>query len=136
MSALAVRAALEVALAAMSPALATEWENSDSYTPVVGTPYQSAYVMFAQPDNPEMGGLYTEQGIFQITLRYPLGAGTSAAATRAELIRTTFYRGAAFTASGVTVTIQRTPEIAPGRVEDDRFVVPVRIRFFAHIAGG
>jgi hypothetical protein len=53
--------------------------------------------------------------------------------TRAELIRSTFYRGASFTSGGVTVNIEKTPEIAPGRVEEDRFVIPVKVRIFAHV---
>lgn len=135
MSAAAVRAALEVALAAMSPALATAYENAN-YSPVVGTPYQRVFVLRAAPDNPEIGRFTIERGIMQISLYYPLGTGPAAAEARAELIRTTFYRGASFTASGVTTIIERTPEISPGRAEDDRWVVPVRVRFFAHIAGG
>lgn len=133
MSLLAVRNALETALNAMSPALATAWENSP-YTPVNGTPYQRVYLLAAEPDNPEMGGHVTERGFLQISLCYPLDAGPNAAMTRAELIRTTFPRGAAFTASGITTQIERTPEIAPAQIEDDRYVVPVRVRFFAHHA--
>ena len=135
MSLVAVRTALEVALAAMSPALATAWENVP-YEPVSGTPYQRVFLLPAAPDNPEMGRLAREQGIFQISLAYPLNAGPGAALARAELIRDTFYRGATFTASGVTTTIERTPEISPGRIEEDRYVVPVRVRFFSHYAGG
>jgi hypothetical protein len=71
----------------------------------------------------------------QIDLYYPLNAGPGAASARAELIRTTFSRGASFTASGVKVHVTKTPEIAPGRVEEDRYVVPVRIPFHAHIGG-
>lgn len=132
MSAVKVRQGLEVALNAMSPALSTAWENSP-FTPVAGTPYQRVTVLLAQPANPEIGDSYMEQGFMQVDLKYPLNAGPSAATARAELIRTTFYRGASFTASGVVTTIERTPEIMPGRVEEDRFVIPVRIRFFSHI---
>jgi hypothetical protein len=128
----AVRAALESALAAMSPALATAYENAP-FTPVAGTPYQRATLLLAEPANPVVGaGFYTEQGFMQVDLCYPLGAGPAAASNRAELIRSTFHRGASFTASGVTVNIERTPEIAPGRVEEDRYVIPVRIRFYSH----
>lgn len=133
MSLLAVRNALETALNAMSPALATAWENAP-YTPVNGTPYQRVYLLAAEPDNPEMGGHVTERGFMQITLCYPLDAGPNAAMTRAELIRATFPRGAAFTASGITTQVERTPEIAPALIEDDRYCVPVRVRFFAHHA--
>jgi hypothetical protein len=133
MSAVLVRRALEVALAAMTPSMATAYENAP-YSPVNGTPYQRVTVLRAQPANPEQGGnLHTEQGFMQIDLAYPLGAGPAAAEARAELIRSTFYRGRSFTSGTVTVTIERTPEIAPGRVEEDRFVIPVKVRFFAHI---
>jgi hypothetical protein len=134
MSALLVRAALEVALAAMTPSLATAWENTP-YTPVAGTPYQQVTLLLAEPDNSQIGPSYTEQGYLQVSLAYPLNDGPAAAATRAELIRSTFYRGASFAASGVTVNIERTPEISPGRVDQDRYVIPVKIRFYAHIAG-
>jgi hypothetical protein len=133
MSAVLCRAALEVALAAMSPALATAWENAP-YTPVAGTPYQRVTLLLAEPANLEMGSArYTEQGYLQISLAYPLNAGAGAATARAELIRSTFYRGASFTSGGVTVNIEKTPEIAPGRVEEDRYVIPVKVRFFAHV---
>lgn len=131
MSGVAIRSALEAALAAMSPALSTSWENHP-FTPVVGTAYQRVHLLFAEPQNPEIGRFTQERGFLQVQLVYPLGTGPAAAATRAELIRDTFYRGLALTASGVTTTIEKTPEIAPGRFEDDRYVVTCRIRFFAN----
>ena len=134
MSAMEVGAALEMALNGMSPALATAWENA-SFTPVQGTPYQRVTLLLAQPANDEFGIAYREEGFLQVDLAYPLGNGRGAAITRAELIRSTFQRGASFTASGVTVHINKTPEIMPGRVEEDRFVIPVRVPFYAHING-
>lgn len=134
MTAVTVRAAIEGALAAITPSLATAWENAP-YTPVAGTPYQRVTLLLAQPANTEIGPGYTEQGFMQVDLAYPLNDGPRAASDRAELIRTTFHRGASFTASGATVNIERTPEIMPGRVEDDRYVVPVRVRFYSHQEG-
>jgi hypothetical protein len=131
-SAVLIRAALETALAAMSPSLATAYENAP-YTPVVGTPYQRVTMLLAQPANDEFSAVHREEGFLQVDLNYPLNAGPAAASTRAELIRTTFPRGTSFTASGVTVNITRTPEIMPGRTEEDRFVIPVRIQFHSHI---
>lgn len=134
MSALnAVRAALETALNGMSPSLATAWENAN-YSPVTGTPYQRVFLLAAEPDNPEMGRLTIEQGILQVSLAYPLGTGSAAAEARAELIRSTFYRGASFTASGVTTIVEKTPEIAPALIEPDRYVRPVKIRWRAQTA--
>jgi hypothetical protein len=139
MSLVLIRSALEVALAAMSPALATLWENGSYVTaagtagsPVPGTPYQRVFLLPAEPDNPEMGRFTRDQGILQVSLAYPLNAGPAAATARAELIRDTFYRGRTFTSGGLSTVIERTPEIAPGRVEEDRWVIPVKIRFYAN----
>ena len=133
MSITSVRAALETKLNAMTPALGTAWENV-GYTPVTGTPYQAAYVMPATPDNPTVGdGFYREQGIFQISLFYPLLAGPQAAEARAQLIRTTFKRGMAMTSGGVKVLVDRTPEIGQGRPDGDRWHVPVKIRWSAGV---
>ena len=131
MSAVKIKAALETALNGMS-ALATAWENVP-YTPITGTAYQQVNILFAEPDNVEYGRTYRELGYMQVKLMYPLEKGSSAAMTRAELIRSTFYRGASFTNSGVTVIIDKTPEISAGSIEIDRYAIPVKIRFFSNV---
>lgn len=132
MSLVLVRQALEVALAAMSPALSTAWEN-DPFTPTPGAAYQAVFLMPARPEHVEIGRAYTERGYLQINLNYPLNAGPGAAATRAELIRATFYRGRSFTAGSVTTHIDATPEIGPGRTEENTYFLPVKIPFYAHV---
>lgn len=132
MSAVKIRAALETALNAMSPAISTAWENM-AFTPVAGTAYQQVNVLFADPDNTEFGSRHRELGYMQVKLMYQLQVGTSVVMARAELIRTTFYRGASFTNGGVTVIVEKTPEIGVGQVEGDRYAVPVRIRFFSNV---
>ncbi len=127
----AVRRALETALAANAGGIAIAYENVP-YEPVNGTPYQAAYILTAEPENIEIGEAYTERGVFQINLHYPLNAGPGAVEARAEAIRAVFPRGASFTADGVTTHIERTPEIGPGRVDEDMFFKPVRVRFYAH----
>lgn len=131
MSLVLIRAALETALAAISPPLATAYENAP-YTPAVGTPYQRVFMLAADPLNPEMGTHTIERGYLQISLAYPLNAGPGAAGARAELIRNTFYRGRSFTAGGVTVIVEKTPEVSPAIIEADRYVLPVKVRFFAN----
>lgn len=134
-----IRAAFETELAGMSPALATAWENVVlSPKPAAGTPYQIAKLMPAEPENPTYGdGFYRERGYFQLNLCYPTkqnpGAGPSIA--RAELLRETFPRGKTLIAGGVTVIVERTPEIGVGFSDGDRYVVPVRIRYFANVTG-
>lgn len=132
MSVVKIRTALETALNSMSPAVSTAWENV-AFTPVAGTAYQRVDVLFAEPANEEYGAGHREQGYMQVKLMYPLQVGTGTVAARAELIRTTFYRGASFTSGGVTVIVERTPEVSPGSVEGDRYAIPVKVRFFANI---
>ena len=132
MSIASVRAALETKLATITPAIATAYENTP-YTPVSGTPYQACYLL-PVTENPTMGdGYYRLAGIFQVTLFYPLQTGPAAAAARAELIRTAFKRGTSMVSGSVTVIVERTPDILQGRVDGDRWALPVRVRFFAGI---
>lgn len=135
MSTVKVKAALEIALNAMVPALLTAWPNVPFTPPISSsTPWQRADVLFAAPEDLEIGSRYhREQGVFSVTLFYPLQTGAGSAQARAELLRSIFYRGASFTNSGVTVTIEQTPEISAGYADGDRWVVPVRIRFYANI---
>jgi hypothetical protein len=133
MSILEVRQVLEKHLDLMSPPLATAWENQD-FSPVPGTPFQAVTLLPAEPDNPEAGGFYREQGLLQVTLCYPLQGGPAAALARAEAIRAAFKRGTSLTKNGVTTVVERTPEIGPGSPDQDRYQVPVRIRWYANVA--
>lgn len=145
MSLLAVRRCLEEALAAMESPIATAWENVP-FTPIDGSPYQRVSLLAAEPDNPEMGRYTQERGFLQINLCYPLGTGPAAALQQAQRIRSAFYRGRTLTTTQiddwfeyyspaettVITTIEKTPEISPALIEDDRYVLPVRVRFFAN----
>lgn len=132
MSVLKIRAALETALAAMTPALATAWENA-SYAPTAGTPYQRVSMLFAEPVNTEYGRSFQQGGMFVVALCWPQGAGAADIAARIELLRGVFYRGAAFTSDGLTTTVARTPLILAATLEGDRYVVPVQVPFLATI---
>lgn len=132
MSSVSIRAALETALNAMSPSISTAFENV-AFSPTAGTAYQRVNVLFGTPLNDEISRSYEERGFMQVTLCYPVNAGPGTAATRAELVRSSFYRGRTLTASGVTVLINLTPEILPAFVDGDRYCIPVRVPFKAPI---
>lgn len=111
----------------------TAWENT-AFAPVPRVPYQRVHLLPASPDNPTMGDkFYREQGLYQITLVYPVQIGSAAIMTRAELIRSTFPRGASFSNGGITVYIDRTPQIMVPMLEDESYHIPVRIRYRADI---
>ena len=92
MSVLKIRAALETALAAMSPTLATAWENT-AYTPTAGTPYQRVSLLFAEPVNTEYGRSFQQGGLFVVALCWPQGAGVADLAVRIELLRARGFTG-------------------------------------------
>ena len=127
-----ISGALETALAAISPAIATAWENLNFTPPVASIPYQEVNVLYATPDNKEYGANRIELGYMQVKLMYPLNAGKGAASTRAELIRTTFKRGNSFTSGTSVTTVTQTPSINIIGVELDRFAVIVKIPFHSH----
>lgn len=146
-----VRKALETRLNAMASGLATAWQNA-SFTPTAGVPYQQVHLIFAPPENPAYGNYYREVGVFQVSLMYPQGTGPAAADARAQAIRDWFARGTtiqAFPAGpsmvldfltqtyqvdpGIDVIIQRTPAIADGFPDGDRWRVPISIPFFASV---
>lgn len=133
MSLLKIRPALEKALLAVTPTFSTAWEATE-FTPVSGTPYQKVHLLLARPDNSEYGISHREQGIFQVTLMYPLLTGTKAATTRAELLRTAFKRGTTFSYGGVKVIVDRTPEIVTGARDGDRWAIPVKISWHTQIS--
>lgn len=132
MSLAAIRTALEAALATVSPAIPLAWENAP-FSPVADTPYAAVHLLTAEPANIEIGPGYTERGILQVNLWYPKDKGPKDALAYAALLRAKFPFGASFSSGGVTVNIIATPEVAPARIEDDRYMVPVKIRWHARI---
>lgn len=132
--AVSVRKALETRLAAMSGGIATVWENVN-YTPVAGTPYQTVFLLLADPIPLEWGSAYSEVGYLQVTLRYPTNTGSGAAMLQAQAIRAWFTKNLSITADGVVVVINRTPTIGNGVIDGDRYAVAVKIRFFSNNLG-
>jgi len=132
MSIVSVRAALQTELNNIPGSIDVAWENV-KYDPIDGTPYQAAYVL-PSVENPTMGDDYHRLiGIFKVNLYYPLLAGTATAEARAELIKTTFKRGTSMTSGGITVRVNKTPEILQGRADGDRWMIPINIRWFAGV---
>lgn len=130
----AVRVALETQLATITPAIETAYENMP-FLPTVDVPYQQVTLLAAAPNNIEIGPAYVEQGIFQVNLFFPKDAGAAAVTTQAELIRAAFPFRSSLVSGGVTVNIVGTPEIGPARVDGDRFMVPVKVKWQARVSG-
>lgn len=132
MSVVTIRAILETALNGMAPSIATAFENVTFQPPAADVPYQAVFVLFATPDNPETGSGYRELGYMQVTLKYPIQAGSGDTAARAIAVRNLFNKNTSFTNSGVVLTISKTPSIGNGVVDEDRWAVPIKIPFHAN----
>lgn len=138
MSSLArIKTALEARLKAMAGLLPTRWENT-AFTPPADSPYQEVHLLPAEPENPSILGvawseMYRESGFMQVTLVYPAEGGAGSALAKAEAIRDWFPRGSSFTYGGVTAIVGRTPRIGPAMQQDERYVLPVSIPYFANI---
>ena len=129
-----IRKALEKKLAALTPAIATSFENA-GYTPVTGTPYQRVNLLPNTPDNSIQGSAsYFERGIFQVMLCYPIGTGPAAAETQAQLTRAHFKRGTSMVESGVTVVVMDTPRVSPAMIDEDRYCIPLSVPWQAQIS--
>ncbi len=133
MSQVAIRAALEQALATINPTITTSYENVPFQPPNETTPYQACYVRFGKPENIEIGKGYNEVGYFQVSLFYPQNDGTADVTARAKLVRDLFQKKASFTSSGITVNVVQTPEIPNGVPDGDRWAVHIKIPFMAQI---
>lgn len=124
------RQAFEVHLLGMTPALPAVLENGH-YVPTVGTAYQQAFLLPASPDNRTIGrgGKRIDGGIFQVSLMYPLGAGAGASQARALAVQAHFPYGEILAAGGQTTLITKTPNIKPGRKDEDRWRVDIDIAY-------
>lgn len=123
-----IRKLLETRLNALTPPLPTSYENTN-FTEPTGA-YQKVQLVPIKALNPVMGDdYYREVGEFQIFLAYPRNNGTADAAERADLLKQHFSRGLTMQEGNVRVHILQTPRIAGGMIVNDRYVVPVIVRY-------
>ena len=134
------RQTFETHLSTMAGVLATEYENV-KFTPSVGTPYQSCYLLLSAPEDYtlSLAGKFLESGIFQVTLKYATGTGATAAEDKARAVRDHFKRGTILSNNDNGVEeyfVNRTPEIRTLGVDGDRFNVVVSVPFRVKLTQG
>lgn len=130
-----IKSVLEKRLAALPngiPTKQTQWPNTE-LKPAQGVPYQRVWHIPAPPFN--FSGLSSRKrlaGVFQVDLCFPFGTGEAAADAAAKALEGWFPQGWTETANNVTTHVDRTPEIKSGRVEGDRWVIPVRVTWYCN----
>lgn len=114
------------------PALPLAHENQAFDPPSDGSAYLKLNLLPAQPDNTTIGdGHWRDQGIFQVLLCYPQNAGTGDVDTMAKKIKEWFKRGTSLNEGGTIVRVNKTPTVAPGYPDGEKWKVPVSIPYFA-----
>lgn len=117
------------------PQIDTVYEG-DEYEPTFDVPYQRFMHLPDAPLNPTLGdGYRREVGQFVIFLNYP-NKDSILAKERALIIQDTFNRGMTMIEDGLEVIIERTPAITSGTQVADRYILPIRIRYFASVLTG
>lgn len=132
-----IRQALESRLSDLDPTFETAWENVD-FAPT-DNPFQAPTHLFAEPDDRGFrDSPYKQLGIFTITLAYPTNQGAADADVKADDIRDWFSRGSSINTENneFSIVIDRTPEVTGGEVQESRYIVRVRVRWYAYIDGG
>lgn len=97
-------------------------------------PYEVLTLLPGSPENASMGttsGVW-RSGIFAVSLYYPVGQGAAAAAQRAQAIAARFARGTTLTSGSVTVKLIMPVDVKSGRLEAERYHLPVQIPFLAY----
>jgi hypothetical protein len=124
-----MRAALDSRLAAMPDLPPVAWENSD-FTPVPGQPYAAVNLLPRAVANPTLSQrLRDDGGVYQIGLYFPRGTDTATCDNLAGAVQSWFNAGLILQGATIKVQIERTPEIAAGMPADDRWLVPVSVRY-------
>ena len=133
MSQAIVRQAFEQRLDSWSIAnsVPVAWENVD-FTPPAG-PYTRAFLLPAQTTSDTLDKTHRRyQGVFQVTLVMPSGAGAGAAEALVVSLSSAFAPQTPLVVSGVTVYVLTPMSAAPAQQEPDRYVVPVSCQYEAH----
>lgn len=122
-----IKRASERKLLSISPSLATSFEAIE-FNPPVDLMYQRCQFLIMPPDDSSFPtGYYRERVQMQVFVADTLGHGTTAANERAELIRSTFFRGLSYTENSIHIRVLETPKIQSAFVSQDRVIVPVMI---------
>lgn len=108
----------------------TAFENV-SYTPSPSTPYQMSRLVPLPVENPTLGDGYNrEVGFYQIVLSYPRGKGLGEMVEVADNLKRHFKRGTTLVVDNDKIIIDRTPEIAPTYINDNRTEMIIRVRYY------
>ncbi len=119
----------------LTPKYPTALEGISFDAPAAGM-YQRLQFVVSRPEDPVFGtGYYRENIEIQIFVVDQLDGGTTAAETRAELIRDWFHKGLTLIEGNFRMHVLRTPHVSSAATAADRIIVPVLIPLTVDVFG-
>lgn len=129
-----IRKAFEKKLVLMPQGLGqskTAFENI-TFTPVLNQPHQLSRLVPLPVENPTFGDNYNREiGFYQVVLSYPKGNGVGDITTMADKVKDYFKRGTTLIEGSDKIIVDRTPEISPVYINDNRAEITIRIRYYS-----
>ena len=129
-----IRKAFEKSLVTMPQGLGaanTAYENT-TFTPKADFPHQLSRLVPLPVENPTFGDNYNREiGFYQVVLSYPKGKGVGTLATMADMVKDYFKRGTTLVEGSDKIIIDRTPQISPVYINDNRAEITIRIRYYS-----
>ena len=129
-----IRRAFEKSLVAMPQGLGaanTAYENT-TFTPKADFPHQLSRLVPLPVENPTFGDNYNREiGFYQIVLSYPKGNGVGNITLMADKVKDYFKRGTTLVEGSDKIIIDRTPQISPVYINDNRAEITIRIRYYS-----
>ena len=117
----------------VTPKIDSVYENKE-YTPINDVPFQELYILLSDNTSEYINETtYNMEGLFQISLNYPINQGRTAAMDRATLYMNLFPKNTKLTYNGLTVRQVGIPQIANLGVVGDRYKIALRVQFLAVI---
>ena len=109
----------------------TAFENI-TFTPVLNQPHQLSRLVPLPVENPTFGDNYNREiGFYQVVLSYPKGNGVGDITTMADKVKDYFKRGTTLIEGSDKIIVDRTPEISPVYINDNRAEITIRIRYYS-----
>lgn len=123
-----IRQAFEVPLAtwaaARTPALQIAFQNAEFTPPNVA--HLLAYMLPAGTASDDLGGVHRRyEGVFQVTVRAPAGAGPAAAASIADEVAALYPLTSRLTAVGISVVLLSPMSEGPPIQEPGWYSIPL-----------
>ena len=117
----------------ITPKIDSVYENK-AYTPSNDVPFQELYIMPSSNTSEYINETtYNMEGLFQISLNYPINQGRTAVTDRVDLYMSLFPKNTKLTYDGLLVRQVGIPQISNLGVVGDRYKIVLRVQFLAVI---